>query len=855
MRTKIYLLLIALVATVGSVWGQTPDFEVDGVWYRELTSSTVAVVEPNTVLYDSYSGDVVIPATVTSEGGTTYNVTEIATSAFRYCYDLTSITLGNNLTTIRSQAFYYCTSLTTITIPASVTFVDPGFIGYCTSLEEIVVAAGNTVYRNDNDGVLYTIANVLIKYPSGKEGPFTIPAFVTALGRYSFAEASLQTITVPNTVTSVQVGAFSNAPSLQSIIVESGHPSYSSLDGVLFNNTFTSLIQYPAGKVMPNGVYHAPSTVTTLVQGSFAEVPSLREVHLPNTITDIPPLTFRLCESLETVTGIENVLTIGQQAFDGCTSLKNFELPENLTTIGVGAFLKCTNLFSGNLEIPQSVTTIGRLAFSGCSSLESFSVESGNTLFTTDESGVLFSTTAPKTLMQYPLGSKQKSYSMPDDIEEIAYGAFLGVEFEKLTLSEGLTAIASNAFEDSNIGVLVFSSDTPPALHERTFAGVSEDMVVATSSKDPAVIAGYEAIFVDKGAFLSEFVVTLDYNDGVTPNSFLGIDPATSKLRVELEIPSRSGYDFVGWYDEDDDKWVAGTIVSSDMVLTAHWTLTPAPVTPPVKATYTVTINPLAGVDVNKSSTTVSEGNSFNFTAEATTSGYSVIVSVNGTTLSAVSGITYLIGDIRENKTVTFRLVAGSITPTPPTPPGDGTTPPPPVVDPVIPGPGTPGGPGQIIIDENSPSELPGEFPGDGQIIIRPPLVDPNDPTPPKVIIDGKEVEGEWKTDEDGNPVFVIDLDGLEDGKHTIIINDKEFEFTVDKNARPTSNDVLSTATVTAGYGTVTIDTPKSATVYIVSFSGSVVYNAKVIGTATVNVPAGIYVVVVDGSVTKVVVR
>jgi hypothetical protein len=98
-------------------------------------------------------------------------------------------------------------------------------------------------------------------------------------------------------------------------------------------------------------------------------------------------------------------------------------------------------------------------------------------------------------------------------------------------------------------------------------------------------------------------------------------------------------------------------------------------------------------------------------------------------------------------------------------------------------------------------------------------------------------------------------LDGLEDGKHTIIINDKEFEFTVDKNARPTSNDVLSTATVTAGYGSIIIDTPTSATVSVVSFSGSVVYNAKVTGTVTVNVPSGIYVVVVDRTVTKVVVR
>jgi len=296
---------------------------------------------------------------------------------------------------------------------------------------------------------------------------------------------------------------------------------------------------------------------------------------------------------------------------------------------------------------------------------------------------------------------------------------------------------------------------------------------------------------------------------------------------------SNPGHDLQGWF-ASGIAWNFTTPVTTDMTLTAQWTSTPAP-----KATYTVTITPLSGVSVDRSSTTVGEGNSFKFEAEATTRGYSVIVSVNGTTLPATSGITYLIEDIRENKTVTFRLVGPGI-------PGPGTP------DPEV-GPGLPGGPGQIIIDENTPPEIPGVLPPTGEIIVYPPVVEPG--TDPSVTIDGEEVPGRWDEDEDGNPIFVIDYENLEDGKHTIIINDKEFEFTVDKNARPTSNDVLSTATVTAGYGSITIDTPNSATVSVVSFSGSVVYNARVTGTTTVNVPSGVYAVVVDRTVTKVVVR
>ena len=843
MRTKIYLLLIALLTTIGSVWGQ--DFEVNGLWYRELTATTVTVVMPDTVKYGKYSGDVVLPATVTSEGNT-YDVTEIG-NAFRRCHELTSITIeGDKLERINDQAFYHCYKLKTITIPKSVTFIQSSFTDYCVALESIVVAAGNTVYGNYNDdGVLYDLTtNRLVRYPPARsETTFTIPAFVVRIEAGAFIESNLPSITIPSTV-DLATGAL-RSTYIQSIIVDPGHTQFVGIDGVLFSKDEKTLIQFPGGKVLPGGIYNLPEQVTTLGFGAFAESFLLREVHLSDKITALPSQAFRFCTALERVTGLEEVLSIGNQAFDNCHALQHFELPKKLTSIGVAAFLDCESL-SGNIEIPKGVTTIGRAAFGGCLGVESFSVEAGNTDFGVDEAGALFTTAAPKRLVQYPPANELDSYSLPDDIEEISEGAFRGASIGELILSE-VTTIGVRAFQDSEIGLLVFDSDTPPANFEpSSFDRTSENMVIVTKSKDPAVLADYEAQLGGLvGFILSEYVVTLDYNDGITPTRFLGSDPATKKLFVEPVSPSLSGYDFMGWHDENDEKWVSGTIVSSDMILIAHWAVTHPAIVPPVKAMYTVTITPLAGVNVNKSSTTIGEGNSFNFTAESTTPGYSVNVFVNGSPLSAISGITYLIEDIKENKTVTFSLTAGGATPNPDT-------------DPVAPGDGNDNnnnGGGQIVIDENTPSEIPGEFPPTGEIIVYPPVVDPNNPNP-SVTIDGEEVPGRWDEDKDGNPIFVIDYEDLEDGEHTLVIGDKEYTFTTNKNAGgATSNDVLSTAKVIAGYGNITIDTPKSAIVQVVSFSGSVVYNASVIGTATVNVPAGIYVVVVDGSVTKVVVR
>jgi hypothetical protein len=71
----------------------------------------------------------------------------------------------------------------------------------------------------------------------------------------------------------------------------------------------------------------------------------------------------------------------------------------------------------------------------------------------------------------------------------------------------------------------------------------------------------------------------------------------------------------------------------------------------------------------------------------------------------------------------------------------------------------------------------------------------------------------------------------------------------------PTSNEQLTAASISTGVGEITIETATSASIQIVSISGKVVYSANASGTTSVNVPAGIYIVVVDGKSTKVVVR
>ena len=109
------------------------DFEVDGIYYNKNADETSVTVtyRGNSYYeyYDEYSGNVVIPSSVTYSGNT-YAVTSIGDEAFKNCRGLTSITIPNSVTSIGDEAFIYCSGLTSITIPNSVTSIgDRAFYG------------------------------------------------------------------------------------------------------------------------------------------------------------------------------------------------------------------------------------------------------------------------------------------------------------------------------------------------------------------------------------------------------------------------------------------------------------------------------------------------------------------------------------------------------------------------------------------------------------------------------------------------------------------------------------------------------------------------------------------------------
>ena len=256
------------------------------------------------------------------------SVTSIGNDAFKGCTRLTSITIPNSVTSIESYAFYGCTRLTSITIPNSVTSIESCAFFECTSLTSITIPSSVTSIGKYAFWKCTSLTSI------------TIPNSVTSIGNDAFYGCtSLTSITIPSSVTNIGNSIFAGCKCLNQINVDNENPNYSSLDGILYNKSKSLLLScVNKEKVI------IPNSVTSIESGAFYGCTSLKSITIPNSVTSIGREAFEYCTSLKSITIPNSVTSIESGAFCECTSLKSITIPNSVTSIGDRAFDECTNL-------------------------------------------------------------------------------------------------------------------------------------------------------------------------------------------------------------------------------------------------------------------------------------------------------------------------------------------------------------------------------------------------------------------------------------------------------------------------------------------------------------------------------
>lgn len=162
------------------------------------------------------------------------------------------------------------------------------------------------------------------------------------------------------------------------------------------------------------------------------------------TVTKIGDKAFSICLTLTNIEIPDTVTSIGKDAFQVC-GFSGFEFPDSLVSIGDGAFYGCINLKS--IEIPDTVTSIGMMAFSACTSLEDIKVSQNNERYEVIDH-VLFDK-SEKTLLAYPAGREESSYSIPDETLIIGDLAFADcTALNNIIIPDSVNRIGSSAFSE-----------------------------------------------------------------------------------------------------------------------------------------------------------------------------------------------------------------------------------------------------------------------------------------------------------------------------------------------------------------------------------------------------------------------
>lgn len=347
---------------------------------NSITSLTVHA-DAKTVVFSAFAGcaslaEVIVEEgneSYASDGGIVYNknktefvfvpsaikevvVSDTITSIgdiFRYT-GIESLNVGVGVEQIAAEAFKDCGNLATVTLNDKITEIKDGTFRGCTSLSTFDFENISKIGENAFRGTGFTSLN--------------IPATVTSLGEYAFADcALLKSVTLPADY-EYNGAVFEGCP--DTLVITGGVKKVAEFsangDGtrtlVKFLDTSASSFEIPEDvTVIGTGAFENLSNLKTVtfaqssrpleIQTYAFKSSGITRIVLPARLTSLGGEAFKYCASLEyaefeagcPITSLPDY-SGGNGMFENCRSLKTIVMPENLNSVGKWIFYGISGL-------------------------------------------------------------------------------------------------------------------------------------------------------------------------------------------------------------------------------------------------------------------------------------------------------------------------------------------------------------------------------------------------------------------------------------------------------------------------------------------------------------------------------
>lgn len=350
------------------------------------------------------------------------SVVKIGSWAFEGCIGLQIINIPNNVTTIESSAFEGCTELSSISLPSSLTAIGTDAFRDCWGLKKVIIndiSAWLNVSFNGGDSNPIQYAGHIYMDDNSEITDLVIPNNVTSIG-FAFSNCKgLTSVTIPNSVTYIERGAFFGCTGLSSITIPEsvtaiGDDAFLVCDNLhsveinsdhVLQHSFSSIFGTQVKEIIIG------KDVTTIGDGVFPEYSNISSVTINS--NELVSKNYTKDHSLDDMFGKQNkdfvigddVIAIGDYAFSGqrvnsytnsvrssitslkmgkgikhvgnfafsdCFILPSLEFPNGVESIGNNACENCRNLVT--VVMPIGLKRIGESAFNGCYELNSIKI-------------------------------------------------------------------------------------------------------------------------------------------------------------------------------------------------------------------------------------------------------------------------------------------------------------------------------------------------------------------------------------------------------------------------------------------------------------------------------------------------